>query len=215
MSREETVVQKGYESHTYKGERLGEIVPFELDESRNLWERQLDEPTMWYNRFFKWYLLSGPERTIRSACHAFRKAKKPGAKLIKATSPSWTFYYKKWSWYRRAVAFDDAQNLALQARIEDERYQMFLRHRAQARKWSDASMEWLDKIEGHRIQSGVLALRAWQASLDVEARSLIPPQILKLFEMSDAELMAFYESLLTSPTVGGGPETPEDEGDQD
>lgn len=195
----------------YRGEVLSEIVPYDLATDREPWERQPDEPTLWYKRFYLMFCLSGVKRSLLGTYNRFREehGRKRSDSYVIA---SWRYYYHKYRWVERATAYDDYMVRLVQDRIEDERVQMFRRHREQAQAWSGAAMAWLDKAEGHRISSGALALRAWLAGIDVETRSLVPPQILKLFEMSDVELLQFYDGLLAT-AVGGG-EALEDEGSE-
>lgn len=205
------MAQRGYGGDLYRGERISALVGVELADDRKPWERQPSEPSRWYGRFFEFYLPLGSERSIMAAQRRHRRQKDPECKHYTATSPSWRYYARIWRWLDRSIAYDNHMMNALQVQIEDERFQMFKRHREQAVKWSDAAMGWLDKKDGHRIGSGSLALRAWKESLDVEARSLIPPQLLKLLEMSDLELQTLYEGLLDSTTTSDGPEAPKDQ----
>lgn len=205
--------RKGWDGYNYRGESLHNVMQPELASDREAWKRQPDEPTLWYNRFYQLYLLEGPKRSLLGAYKVHRRNNGYDSSSTTAAPTGWRYYYLKFRWVERAELYDQYMIDVLQEHIEDERYQMFLRHRDQARQWADAAMDWLGKVEGHRIASGGLALRAWLAGIDVETRSQIPPQILRLFEMTDAELQQFYEGLLA--TASGGGAAPQDEGDQD
>lgn len=206
--------QPGYGRGEYAGVSWDELAPVELNTNRDPWVRQDDEPSRWYGRFRDYYVAVGANRSMMDAYKRWRKAHGL-TKPIKATPKAWTYHSRLWQWKERAEAYDDYMYAQLQSQIEDERYQMLRRHVSQARAWADAGMDWLLAVKGHRIESGPFALRAWLASVDVETRALIPPQLLKIFEMGDAELLQFYGRFFgdndEAPSADGSGESPEDE----
>lgn len=74
------------------------------------WARQPKEPTLWYTRF-QTYLYLGPARSYiavyRADAKSQRSAKeREGARNVPG---AWFAAVKRWNWYARANAFDDAE----------------------------------------------------------------------------------------------------------
>lgn len=75
-----------------------------------LWERQPKEPTQWYERF-QLYLYLGPARSLIAVYRAEAKSKKSAEERGRARNVpgAWFAAVKRWDWYARAIAFDDAE----------------------------------------------------------------------------------------------------------
>lgn len=172
-----------------------------LDPGKEPWALQSTEKSLWYGRFWE-YLSFGTERSVRKT---FMKVmNKPNMASNRAVNNHWRYYPVLYLWEERAAEWDAHMYQLLQEQIEDDRYQMFLRHRRQAREWADAAMDWLKVKQGHRIKSGSLALKAWEKGVDIETRTMIPPQVLKLLEMGDADLENLFEAIIATAADGAG-----------
>ena len=79
------------------------IVPFALQP----WERQPTEDTMWYDRFFRWYLTLGPTRGLKTAYNNYMVDK--GSNPQGGTSEPWQNACARYNWQARATAYDDYQ----------------------------------------------------------------------------------------------------------
>ena len=72
------------------------------------WERQPDEPAMWFHRFDLYYRVLGPERTLYGANQLWRLAK--GTKgAFQGAANSWKRKAALWRWKERAEAWDAHQ----------------------------------------------------------------------------------------------------------
>ena len=80
------------------------------DNATQPWARQPKEPSQWYERFQK-YLHLGPARSLIEVYRTDAKSKKSAAERARARNVpgSWFAAVKKWNWYARADAFDDAE----------------------------------------------------------------------------------------------------------
>jgi hypothetical protein len=89
------------------------------DELRE-WDQQPGEPTLWYDRFWKW--LHDPRRSLLGVYNAEReKARKRPAQ----TSPgAWREAVVKWNWEARAHAWDDYEHERLEEEWETRRKQL-------------------------------------------------------------------------------------------
>lgn len=87
------------------------------------WERQPEEPAMWFHRFDLYYRVLGPERTLSGANQLWRLAK--GRKgLCQAAANSWKRKAALWRWKERAEGWDAHQRrkrLAEQQHLRDAR----------------------------------------------------------------------------------------------
>lgn len=77
-----------------------------------IWERQDNEPTLWFSRFQR-FLALGRERSLLGLYNAVRreKAGKDGKpfKVATSTPGAWDEAAKKWNWRKRAEAYDLTQ----------------------------------------------------------------------------------------------------------
>jgi len=83
-------------------------------EQKEPWERQKNEPALWYMRF-KRYLEMGPKRSLRAVYEAEPSTKKATKKRDAEKSLSnisiqgaWTRAAKVWNWTTRARAYDES-----------------------------------------------------------------------------------------------------------
>lgn len=70
----------------------------------NPWDRQPDEPTLWFSRF-EAYRLAGPGRTFEATYREDGKGQKKAAEITGA----WRKAAEKYQWRERAAAWDMAQ----------------------------------------------------------------------------------------------------------
>lgn len=69
-----------------------------------LWERQEEEPNLWYDRFVS-YLQMGPSRTLLGTANAEQVQK--GSEPFNGTPGAWLNAFKQWNWKERAEAWDE------------------------------------------------------------------------------------------------------------
>jgi hypothetical protein len=87
-------------------------------ETRNPWDREPNEPAMWYGRFTA-YRMMGTERTMLGAYNAWRATK--GRKPTTTYTDTWQKRAKEFRWKERAEAWDAAERERRDAlRREDE-----------------------------------------------------------------------------------------------
>ena len=85
------------------------------------WDRQTYEPSMWYDRFDRFYRPQGPERTLTRAFNDYRRENDSNWKNRPGPGPTWHHNYQKWDWVRRAEAWDDHVREQLRQAEEEER----------------------------------------------------------------------------------------------
>lgn len=72
------------------------------------WDQQPDEPKLWFKRFSV-YLLMGPSRTVAMAyCDEYAR-RHPGKTCRPQSATNWRVISSRWSWVRRAEAWDKEQ----------------------------------------------------------------------------------------------------------
>lgn len=74
----------------------------------NIWERQDNEPTLWFGRFQR-FLAMGPERSVLGLYNQWRQEKAHESKPASSPPSAWTNAAKKWNWRQRASAYDLTQ----------------------------------------------------------------------------------------------------------
>lgn len=169
-------------------------VPVTLDADRFLWERQTDEPILWFERFLM-FIFMGVKRSVVGIYRRHRLTKCPDRVLKVSTAPArWLRLAKKWRWRERAEAYDATMYLEILEDAERERRLALSRHRAQAQEWATAGIAWLEAAK--QIKDGRLALKAWHMGVEVERKSLVPASLLRIMAMSDEELLEQYASII-------------------
>lgn len=78
-----------------------------------VWQRQEGEPTLWYDRFEKYFLVLGPARNLSKAYQAFLAIENPPLLTDEDDGPieiitpgTWSSAAEKYNWVERAEAFD-------------------------------------------------------------------------------------------------------------
>jgi hypothetical protein len=108
------------------------------------WDRQPDEPNLWYTRFER-YRLSGPSRSLLGTLNAeavekgkTRQTKVPGA---------WNQACRHWRWRERAEAWDEqARQKARAAHVRDVE-EMNRRHIQEAQALQNKAVQRLKALE--------------------------------------------------------------------
>jgi hypothetical protein len=75
----------------------------ELEPPSHIWERQKDEPPLWFRRFSAYRLL-GPARSLLAAVNQEKVAR--GKKESRQAGGSWRSAARLWDWVARAKAWD-------------------------------------------------------------------------------------------------------------
>jgi hypothetical protein len=74
------------------------------------WERQINEPHLWHQIFYRHFCLLGLTRTLKKAYASFYESRH-GISLMNDTTISipivWVTAYNKWQWANRAAKFDE------------------------------------------------------------------------------------------------------------
>ncbi len=103
----------------------------ELEYEGNAWDRQQDEPNLWYERFVIFRDL-GPDRSLEAAYQAYEAEKQQkAAKSSNSASPpkmrpkrpsgAWYENCNKWQWRERAELYDEYQRLLKARELQEER----------------------------------------------------------------------------------------------
>lgn len=86
------------------------------------WDRQPDEPAVWYSRF-ETYRLLGPERSMLQGYNAWR-ARKGRTKSLRIPG-NWDKMASRWQWVARADTWDEQERGRLRARRDAEVDRLF------------------------------------------------------------------------------------------
>lgn len=97
---------------------MDDIQPCTLSDDRKPWDRQIKEPSKWFERFERFRML-GPKRSLRATYNGERADNGDGEKPTVASS--WTKNSKKWRWIERADAWDREQVRLNRKRFEEDR----------------------------------------------------------------------------------------------
>jgi hypothetical protein len=110
----------------------------------NVWDRQPDEPTRWFERFHQ-FCLMGPGRTLMGCIHA--EQERLGKEKKSTQIPgAWSEQAARWKWRERATAWDDYQRELARKEEEVTLRQRRRVHLAQAQLVQDKAFERLKAI---------------------------------------------------------------------
>jgi len=79
------------------------------------WNRQANEPNLWFHRFDEYYRKQGPERTLLGAINLWREEK--GQKRTTNIGQAWQTAAADWRWKHRAEKWDEWR---LEKSVKDE-----------------------------------------------------------------------------------------------
>lgn len=188
------------------------------------WERQPQEPLLWWGRF-QAYLLQGPSRSVLETVNQVRDTR--GNKRSSATPGSWARNSHKWHWQERAKAWDEHNLQEEWDKAEKVRLEMLDRHRrlggmlqtlgaARARIYSrelqkyEAAVSTGVEIDPPRGMSLGEARLHISSGITIERlASGLPEGVMELLNLTDEELRARYQSLLArfaTPESDGSPD---------
>jgi len=83
------------------------------------WDQQPGEPTLWYERFWKW--LHDPRRSMLAVYNGERTL--AGKSMMSSVPGPWPGSARKWKWNARAQAWDDYEHERLDEEWEAKRKQ--------------------------------------------------------------------------------------------
>ena len=111
------------------------------DNPRQPWERQAEEPMLWYSRFDLFYRPLGPSRSLLSAYNMYRVQEKE-MDPTNTVSQSWENNAKRFRWQVRAEMWDDLQ---LQLARQDEQEVIT--------QWRESRRQFLRAFFGKAVQA--------------------------------------------------------------
>lgn len=84
------------------------------------WWPQPSEPSMWYYRFERFYLMQGPTRSIQSSYRLWvlSEGKTLGSKALKDVSNAWLENTRRYNWQGRAMDYDGEINRRILLKVE-------------------------------------------------------------------------------------------------
>lgn len=177
------------------------------EEPTNPWDRQPDEPILWFDRFDRCFRLLGTERTLLAA---YRIWHKEGGYKTASSYSSWKDYARKWYWPERAEAWDEAERRERLRAEEEARAKMLREHIAMARAIWGQGLSQLKRMIKEEVALTPSEARIYikdGITLERQARGL-PEYLLEIAQLSDEELLGRYTELFAryaSPgSVDGG-----------
>lgn len=135
------------------------------------WDRQPDEPALWFSRFDAYRLL-GPKRSVTAAWNA-----ETGVKVQGKEAPSnWYQSAKKWRWQERAEAWDAQELPSRQQQQLAELAETRARHREMSRTVQDLALKAFERLQADDL-SPLEALRYFESGVDLERKAIEEPLI--------------------------------------
>jgi hypothetical protein len=132
------------------------------------WDRQPDEPSLWFDRFER-YRRMGPGRSVLGCLHA-EEAQKGKEKQSPCPPSSWSAAVEQWRWKERARAWDDEQTR--------------LAREAEALELAERRKVWIE-------QAKAIQTKAWKRLQAMESSELSVKETLEYFrEGVKQELLA-------------------------
>jgi hypothetical protein len=134
----------------------------------NIWDRQPDEPTRWFDRFER-FRQAGARRTLLGCINAEREEN--GEKRYSSVPGSWTAASEKWKWRERATAWDDYQRELARKEEQEELTRRRRVHIAQAQFVQGKAVERLKNLDAATLTPrDVLAYLSEGVRLELLAR---------------------------------------------
>lgn len=166
----------------------------------SLWDRQPDEPAMWFDRFDRLYRPQGPSRSLLAAFNAWQR--EVGKSKTKCPANAWILNSQKWQWQQRAELWDEYERQERLRIEEEERREMTRRHIQQSLEMQSLGRYVLRQELRMAQENGPIALEAKDArqfikdgiALERLARGL-PEWLINITQLSDAELLERYAQL--------------------
>jgi hypothetical protein len=108
------------------------------------WERQLEEPNLWFTRFER-YRLAGPNRSLLGTMNAERTEK--SRKRQSRVSGAWNQAYERWRWRERAEAWDEQEQHRVRTAHAQDIEEMNRRHIQEAQALQNKAIQRLKSLE--------------------------------------------------------------------
>lgn len=85
------------------------------------WHPLEGEPSEWYTRFERFFLMRGPARSVQSAYRLWvtSEGREVGTKGMKDVTNVWTEMSRRYSWKARAFAYDGEINRRIMLQVEE------------------------------------------------------------------------------------------------
>jgi hypothetical protein len=112
----------------------------------NLWDRQPDEPTRWFERFERFRQM-GPRRSLLGCANAERVEVGRNEKKLIRVPGAWAEVAEKWKWRDRATAWDDYQRELARKEEQEELTRRRRVHIAQAQLVQGKAVERLQNLD--------------------------------------------------------------------
>ena len=158
------------------------------------WDQREGEPIMWYYRFRSHYLPLEPDgRTLQKAYLSVRAGSKGRLKSAKATM-AWNHAARDWEWKKRALAYDNRIQVAVEKASDETTETMVARHLAGLRSVFKKAVQYLGEHDFENMNDARLALKL---AIDEERKALgLPSYLMGITRLSDGELLARYREVI-------------------
>jgi hypothetical protein len=157
-------------------------------EAKKPWDKGEKEPSLWWDRFNKYYRPQGPGRTLTQAYRLSYEEKNGKPPTRAGYSADWKNKADLWQWKERAEAWDEELHREATAYEKEEALEMTKRQIKDAKAVQTLAMNEILK-RGFSNESTVAIARilAQAQGLEQAARA-IPDSLAEIGEMTDDEL---------------------------
>ncbi|MCK5644547.1 MAG: hypothetical protein KAJ19_27360 [Gammaproteobacteria bacterium] len=157
-------------------------------EARKPWDKRENEPSLWWDRFNRFYRPQGPGRTLTQAYRSAYEEKNGASPTRAGYSAAWKEKATLWNWQGRAEAWDEELHREQTAYEKAEALEMTGRQIKDAKAVQTLAMNEILK-RGFAKESTVAVFRALAKAQELERTAReIPDNLAKIGEMDDDEL---------------------------
>lgn len=159
-----------------------------MSTARKPWDRIDGEPSVWFDRFNRFYRPLGPSRTLTEAYRVYYEEKNGAPPTRPGYTSEWGKKSTLYEWQRRAEAWDEEIHKEAIAVEREASIEMTKRQVQDANAVQTLAMNEIIK-KGFATENVGAIVRAWKAAVEVERTARGIPEILaKIGEMDDDEL---------------------------
>ncbi len=153
------------------------------------WDKQEEEPSLWWERFNKFYRPLGPSRTLTQAYKKYYEEKHGKAPTRPGYTADWGRKAELHEWRRRAESWDEELHRGAIAAEKEASIEMTRRQMTDSTAVQTLAMNEIIK-RGFASEKGIgTIVRAWKAAVEVERTARgIPDSLAKIGEMEEDEL---------------------------
>lgn len=164
----------------------------------NPWDKLPAEPSLWYDRFDRFYRALGPARSIKESYRRYYNDKHGIDPDRNSAAPDWYGIADQWKWKERAESWDEDVRQEIHLQERDAIKEMTKKQTDAAHAiWLHALDDILKMFEANtKVDMGTL-FRMFRQASDMEARLRgLPSTIPDIYDMSPEDLRDYVRRKL-------------------